>query len=223
MLRFGSYPLAVAGSTSDTEVFLKELTGSYLFKDIFTFQDLRKPELLNQLLRLLAFQVGSEVSYHEVATSVGVDQTVVQRYLDLLEKAFVVFRLSAFSRNLRKEVVKTRKVYFYDLGIRNSLIQNLNPLDVRNDVGALWENFCILERLKQFEYSGTSVNSYFWRTYDQKEIDYIEEREGRLRAFEFKWKSDKRTKEPKEFLQTYPGSVFSIVTPENVEGFVYGE
>lgn len=223
LLRFGGYPLAVNASLEEREVTLKELTNSYLFKDIFTFQDLRKPELLQRLLQLLAFQIGHEVSYHELATQLGVDQTVVQRYLDLLEKAFVVFRLSAFSRNLRKEVSKTRKVYFYDLGIRNMVIKNFNDLSLRNDAGELWENFCILERLKYLEYALTSANTFFWRTYDKKEIDYIEEREGRIHAYEFKWKDGKKVKEPKEFLSTYAGSSFRVVTPSTLEAFVFQE
>lgn len=221
LLRFGGYPLAVNQSLEESEVYLKELTNSYLFKDIFTFQDLRKPELLQRLLQLLAFQIGHEVSYHELASQLSVDQTVVQRYIDLLEKAFVVFRLPAFSRNLRKEVSKTRKVYFYDLGIRNMVIKNFNDLSLRNDTGDLWENFCVLERLKYLEYALISANTFFWRTYDQKEIDYIEEREGMIRAYEFKWRDGKKAKEPKEFLSTYAGSSFRVVTPHTLEAFIF--
>ncbi|MBI4600004.1 ATP-binding protein [Candidatus Uhrbacteria bacterium] len=221
LLRFGSYPLAVNQSTEESEAYLKELTNSYLFKDIFTFQDLRKPEILGRLLQLLAFQIGHEVSYHELASQLHVDQTVVQRYLDLLEKAFVVFRLPALSRNLRKEVSKTRKIYFYDLGVRNMIIKNFNDLSLRNDTGDLWENFCILERLKHLEYAGSAVNTFFWRTYDQKEIDYIEERGGTLNAYECKWGDGKKVKEPKEFLSTYEGSSFEVVTPRTLEAFVF--
>ena len=221
LLRFGSYPVAVTSNEPDTEVYLKELVSSFLFKYVFSFQDLRKPELLIQLLRLLAFQVGQEVSYHELATQLKVDQLVIQRYLDLLEKSFVIFRLPAFSRNLRKEVARSRKIYFYDLGVRNTLIQNLNELKLRNDQGALWENFCLVERQKQMAYSLESANAYFWRTYDQKEIDYIEESKGKLAAYEFKWQAGGKVKEPKDFLRAYPGSSFSVVTNENYEKFVY--
>ena len=199
---------------------MKELTGSYLFKDIHIFQDLRKPELLGKLLRLLAFQLGSEVSFNELAVKLGIDQKIVQKYIYLLEQAFVIFRLPAFSRNLRKEISKSRRIYFYDLGIRNTIIQNHNPIDLRDDVDALWENFCIVERLKYLEYSEKTVNQYFWRTTTQKEIDYIEEDQGKLMAFEFKWNQAKKVKAPKEFLETYRNSEFKVISKENFEEFI---
>lgn len=223
LLRYGSYPVVVLESGVEKENGLKELVGSYLFKDVFQFQELRKPEILTQLLRLLAFQIGSEVSYQELARALGVEQGLVQRYIYLLEQAFVVFRLPAFSRNLRKEVVKSRKIYFYDLGVRNTLIQNYNPLDLRNDVGALWENFCIAERYKRLVYNRELVNRFFWRTYDQKEIDYLEESGGSIRAYEFTWNSDKKKKKPVEFLDTYPGSTFSIISQDTYSQFLLGE
>ncbi len=220
MLIYGSYPLVILNNIEDSELFLKELTNSYLFKDIFNFQELKKPEILLKLLRLLAFQIGSEVSYNELAQNLKVDQTVVQKYIHLLEEAFVIFRLSAFSKNLRKEISKSRKIYFYDLGVRNTLIQNFNPLELRNDIGALFENFCILERLKMLEYAQNSVNKYFWRTYDQKEVDYIEEKNTILNSFEFKWNEKAKVKQPKEFLATYPDNLFQVITPENFDEFL---
>ena len=219
-MRFGSYPETVLRSENDASEKLKELTGSYLFKDVFTFQQLKKPELLMKLLQLLAFQIGSEVSFHELAQQLGVDQNVIQRYIHLLEEAFVIFRLSAFKRNLRNEISKSRKIYFWDLGIRNTLIQNINSLDMRDDVGALFENFCILERMKHLHNNQISVNSYFWRTYTQKEIDYIEESGGKISAFEFKWKSKGKTKIPKEFLDTYNNSSFSVLDKKNIFSFI---
>jgi hypothetical protein len=248
-LRFGSYPVAALSNESEARVSLQELTSSYLFKDIFLFQQIKKSDLLDNLLRLLAFQVGSEVSYQELATSLKVDQTVVQRYVSLLEQAFVIFRLEAFSRNLRKEITKSRKIYFWDLGVRNSLIRNHNILSMRDDVGALWENYCIVERMKQLEYAQQGVNRYFWRTYDQKEIDYIEEEGGTLQAYEFKWKKDipivtsfakqkwstvgnaatgvrkehrvryNQIKPPHDFTETYPNSSFRVLTPDDLEFF----
>ncbi len=219
-LRFGSYPDVVNQNETDAQKILKELTGSYLFKDVFNFQQLKKPELLTKLLRLLAFQIGQEVSYHELAQQLSVDQTVVQKYIHLLEEAFVIFRLSAFKRNLRGEIAKARKIYFWDLGIRNTLIQNFNPLELRDDVGALWENFCVAERLKFHSNHERAVNSYFWRTYNQKEIDYIEEKEGKLFAFEFKWNSQKKGRRPDEFLETYKDAPFKIIHPDNCEEFI---
>ncbi len=220
LLRFGSYPVSVLNTDTKAEFLLKELTGSYLFKDISLFQDLRKPELLSKLLQLLAFQIGSEVSFNELATKLGVDQKLVQKYIYLLEQAFVIFRLPAFSRNLRREISKSRKIYFYDLGIRNTIIQNHNPLELRDDVGALWENFCIIERLKYLEYSEKTVNQYFWRTTTQKEIDYIEEDKGTLKAFELKWSIKNKTKIPKEFLETYKNSSFTVINRDNFDEFI---
>jgi len=163
----------------------------------------------------LAFQIGSEVSFHELAVKLGVDQTVIQKYIHLLEEAFVIFRLSAFKRNLRNEVTKSRKIYFWDLGIRNAIINNFNNLDLRNDIGALWENFCILERLKHLHNHQQQVNSYFWRTYEQKEIDYIEEVNGELNAYEFKWSTNHQPLLPAEFMNTYKPKQFKTISKEN--------
>lgn len=220
LLRFGSYPALIDQNENGKEKMLKEIANSYLFKDIFTFQQLKKPELLTKLIRLLAFQIGSEVSFHEIAQQIGVDQTIVQKYLYLLEQAFVIFRLGSFKRNLRTELSKSRKVYFWDLGIRNTLIQNFNKIELRDDVGKLWENFCVLERLKYLNNQQISANSYFWRTYDKKKIDYIEEAGGKLQAFEFKWNPKKKTKKPQEFLQNYANSSFQIISRENYPSFI---
>lgn len=219
-MRFGSYPNAALENEKNAQLFLQELTSSYLFKDIFIFQQIKKSDLLDNLLRLLAFQVGSEVSYHELARSLKIDQTVVQKYIMLLEQSFVLFRLKAFSRNLRKEITKRRKIYFWDLGVRNSLIRNHNILSMRNDVSALWENMCMIERVKHLHYTQQGVNTYFWRTYDQKEIDYIEEESGNLRAYEFKWKPDDHIKPPRAFMDDYQNSSFEVITPETIKPFV---
>lgn len=215
VLRFGLYPSVILEDDKQAQETLYEITSSYLFKDILEFQNLKKPEILFSLLRLLAFQVSAEVSFTELAGRLRVDQTVIQRYIQLLEDSFVIFRLPALKKNLRNEIGKSRKIYFWDIGIRNAIIQRLNPLDTRDDMGALWENFCIAERLKFLSYSKCQVNSYFWRTYAQKEIDYIEETGNKYRGFEFKWKAGKETIIPKEYAQSYPGSIVETITPEN--------
>ena len=166
-------------------------------------------------MQLLALQIGSEVSYHEIATQLKMNTVTVQKYIHLLEKSFVIFRLNGFSRNLRKEITKNVKIYFWDLGIRNALIRNFNPLMLRNDKGALWENFFISERLKYLHNHQILFNAYFWRTYDQKEIDFLEEIDGKLKGYECKWTSVKKVHPPKEFLQTYQNSDFQVVTSEN--------
>lgn len=219
-LRFGGYPEQFLKEEDQKVIYLKELTNSYLFKDIFTFQDIRKPEVLSNLLKLLAFQIGQEVSFTELAQKLGIDQTVVQRYIYFLEQAFVVFRLPAFGKNLRNEVLKSRKIYFYDIGVRNTLIQNYNTLDLRNDIGFLWENFCIIERLKELNYRQDYRNKYFWRTYDQKEIDYLEEKGENLYAFEFKWSEEKKGVLPKQFLEAYKGSSFEVINKDNFLNFL---
>src|SRR3989344_1180694 len=203
LLRFGSYPDIIEKNENEAIARLRELTDSYLFKDVFSFQRLKKHELLTKLLQLLAFQVGSEVTFHELAQQLGVDQLTVQNYIQLLEEAFVIFRLGAFKRNLRNEITKSRKIYFWDLGIRNTLINNFNPLDLRDDVRKLWENFCIIERLKHLQNHQKFVNCYFWRTYQNKEIDYIEEANGELHTYEFTWSSKKKKKLPKDLLEQY--------------------
>ena len=215
VLRFGLYPSVILKDDKQAQENLNEITSSYLFKDILEFQNLKKPELLLSLLKLIAFRISGEVSYTEIAGILHVDQTVIQRYIQLLEDNFVIFRLPGLKKNLRNEIGKGRKIYFWDLGIRNCIIQRFNSLDTRDDIGALWENFCIAERLKFLHYNHRQVNTYFWRTYSQHEIDYIEEEEGKYHAFEFKWKTGKKTGVPRDYQTGYPSSTFITITPEN--------
>jgi uncharacterized protein len=222
LMRFGSYPSLRNKNENDIIPLLNELTSSYLFKDILNFQNLRKPELLQNLLRLLAFQISNEVSYTELAGKTNVDNSVVQKYIYLLEESFIIFRLPALKRNLRNEITKSRKIYFWDLGIRNSLIQNYNSFEYRNDTGALWENFCIIERMKYLKNNNSFFNPYFWRTHDQKEIDYIEESEGKLKAFEFKLSAGKKPHIPEAFLASYNNSSFSVVNKDNFMEELFG-
>jgi predicted AAA+ superfamily ATPase len=219
-LIYGMYP-DVVNHPTDATTLLFELNNSYLFKDVLAYKDIRRPEDLNKLLIALSLQVGSEVSYNELGKTVGMDKETIERYLDLLEKVFIVFRLTAFSRNLRNELKKSRKVYFYDNGIRNALINNFQPLALRNDVGALWENFVINERKKYNEYNGLQANTYFWRTFAQQEIDYIEERNGVLYAFECKWNENKKTRLPVSFASAYPNNEYQIVNRANYLSYIY--
>lgn len=214
------YPGLLDLNNDACEIHLKELYSNYLYKDIFNFQQIKKPESLDKLLRLLAFQIGHEVSYNELAINTGVDQSVIQRYLQLLEESFIIFRLSAYKKNLRSEVSKSRKIYFWDLGIRNAIIQNFNPPELRDDKGSLWENFCVAERLKSLSNQQIMHNSFFWRTYQQKEIDYIEEAKGKISAWEFKWSSLKKTRIPKKFAETYPNCPYKVISPDHFEGFL---
>ncbi|MEA1878793.1 MAG: DUF4143 domain-containing protein [Bacteroidota bacterium] len=194
----------------------------YLYKDILTWEKIQKPDRLEALVQALAFQLGNEVSYLELSRITGLDKETVERYIILLERAFIVFRLRSFSRNLRTELKKSRKIYFYDNGLRNAIIKHFNPVGLRNDAGALWENFLITERMKHLHYNQIFVNRYFWRTHNQQEIDYIEERDGKLHAFEFKWNIAAKAKFPKTFAKTYPNSKSQLITPDNYEGFVMG-
>lgn len=221
-LVWGGYPAIVATDEPVLrERLLGELVGSYLYRDILELEGLRRADKIVDLLRLLAFQIGNEVSTAELATNLALNRLTVERYLDLLEKVFVVFKVNGFSRNLRKEVSKNSRYYFYDNGVRNSLIQNFNSLSLRNDVGQLWENFLVMERRKVNQFSGRSVNSYFWRTYDQKEIDCVEEHGGKLYGFEFKWQTGEiRRAVRNEFLETYPDSELMTVNQENFEEFL---
>ena len=214
----GMYP-EIEEKPDEAEVLLKALASSYLYKDVLQYQNLKRPELLEKLLIALALQIGSEVSYNELANMLGVNKETIVNYILLLEKAFVIYRLSPFSRNLRNELAKLRKIYFYDTGIRNALINNFNPVQRRQDVGRLWENFMISERLKINSCRGNSVNTYFWRTHQQQEIDYLEERNGVLSGFELKWKGGKK-RAPKVFLSAYPGSRMEFVDRETYDQFV---
>lgn len=219
-LIFGSYPAVLTADIKSEKIrVLQELADSYLVKDILALDKIKKSKIILDLLRLLAFQIGSEVSLSELGQKLALDYKTVSRYLDLLEKAFVIFRLRGFSRNLRNEVNKKNKYYFYDTGIRNAVVSNFNDLSMRDDIGGLWENFLVAERLKNQEYSPIYANNYFWRTWQQKEIDWIEERDGRLYGFEFKWGAHKYHP-PQEFLSTYPEGSVEIINKENYLRFV---
>ena len=213
---YGNYPelLQIPG-VEDKRIYLEDLIRSYLLKDILEFDLVRNSEKILQLLRLIAYQVGGEVSYNELSRQLGASKNTVERYLDLLSKVFILHSVGAWSKNLRKEIVKGRRWYFYDNGIRNALIGNLNPIENRDDVGALWENYVISERIKHQRYSNMLVYNYFWRTYDQQEIDWIEDRGGSLHAYEFKWNPKRKAKFPKIFQETYQGSSFAVINNEN--------
>lgn len=214
-LIYGSYPDIVCNA-GDARDLLMNLSGSYIYQDLLSMEGIRKPALLEKLLVALALQVSSEVSYNELAQTIGTDSKTVEKYIDLLEKCYVVFRLSALSRNVRTELKKSRKVYFYDNGIRNALIHNFNPTSIRQDMGALWENFFISERVKFNHYNGRYVNMYFWRTTQQQEIDYVEETDGAMTAFEMKWNPKKANAAiPSTFLNAYPIKETITITPEN--------
>ena len=219
-MRFGLYPEVYGKPEHEAIEELSQISSNYLYKDILQFEMIKRPNLLLNLLNALALQLGSEVSLNELSRMLGETIPTIQRYIELLEKAFVIFRLRSFSRNLRKEIAKGQKVYFYDLGIRNALIRNFNPLSLRNDVGGLWENWCIVERMKLNMNRRRFVNSWFWRTYDQKEVDYIEEEGGRMIAVEFKYKPDQKQKMVREFMDTYPGTTFMTVSRENYWDFI---
>lgn len=214
----GMYP-EIIQKPNEADLLLKTLSSSYLYKDVLQYQDIRRPELLEKLLISLALQIGNEVSYNELANSLGVSKETIANYINLLEKCFVIFHLSPFSRNLRNELTKMRKIYFYDTGIRNALIKNTNSLSIRQDTGDLWENFMISERLKRNSLIDQSVNCYFWRTHQQQEIDLIEESSGKLSGYEFKWQQSKY-RIPKIFLKTYPGSTIDIINNQNFMPFI---
>jgi len=215
-LIYGNYPELLKENSYDNKaVYLNELINSYLFKDILEYDGIKNSEKIIQILRLIAFQIGKEVSLEEIGNKIGISRNTVEKYLDLLCKTFVVFKLSGFSRNLRNEITKTSRWYFYDNGIRNAIISNFNNLLLRNDVGELWENYLISERIKFQKNNSILVNNYFWRTYQQQEIDLIEESGGKLFAYEIKWNTKKKVKEPKAWRKAYPDSEFSVITPDN--------
>ncbi|MFZ5910855.1 MAG: ATP-binding protein [Chloroflexota bacterium] len=221
-LRFGMYPKVITlASQDEKENYLYDLINNYLYRDILTFEQVRKPKKVIDLLALLALQIGAEVSTAELASNLSISKSVVEKYLDLLEKMFVIVNLRGFSRNLRKEISKTSKYYFVDLGFRNALIRNFNPLAIRPDVGALFENYAVIERMKWFSHQRRYANFYFWRTYDQKEIDLVEERQGELWAYEFKWKeADANRKAASEFTSVYADSRYRVVTPAGLDEFM---
>lgn len=218
-LIYGYYP-EVVNNPGEEEIRLKQLSGSYLYKDILTWERIQKPEKMERLLQALAFQVGNEVSYNELGKVTGMDNETVEKYIDLLEKSFIIFRLSSLSRNLRNELKKSRKFYFYDNGIRNAVINQFSPATLRNDIGGLWENFIISERVKVLAYDQVNYNQYFWRTHAQQEIDYIEERNGQMNAYEAKWNLKAKSKFPKTFLDAYPNVGTKVITPENIQEFL---
>ncbi|MDR3284126.1 MAG: ATP-binding protein [Treponema sp.] len=218
-LTYGYYPEVVTNPGNEREL-LKLLSDSYLYKDILTWEQIQKPDKLLKLLQALSFQVGSQVSYSELGQTCGLDTKTVEKYIVLLEQCFVIFRLASFSRNLRNELKNSKKIYFYDNGIRNAVIADFSIPEKRADVGALWENFLVSERQKKLDYDQLWRNCWFWRTVSQQEIDYLEEGDGQIQAFEFKWNPAAKYKVPKQFLEAYPQATVTLVTPENVEDFL---
>jgi len=220
-LIFGSYPeIVTANNKEEKKEFLQELVNSYLMKDILALDRIKNSKVIMDLLKLLSFQVGNEVSIHELATQLSIDSKTVNRYLDLLEKTFVIVRIGAFSRNLRNEISNKCKYYFLDNGVRNALIYQFNELDSRNDIGKLWESFIFTERMKKQFYNKVVYGQYFWRTYNQKEIDIVEERDGGLFGYECKWSTKKKIKAPKEWLGAYPQAKFETITQDNYMDFI---
>lgn len=219
MLQFGLYPEVVTSPVREKAQTINEIAGSYLYRDVLEYGAIKKPEVLERLLQALALQIGNEVSFRELAGLIGIDKITVEKYIHLLEKAFIIFPLRPFSRNVRNEIGKKRKIYFYDVGIRNSIIRNFNPIHLRNDTGVLWENFLISERIKTARSSGKQASWYFWRTYDKKEIDFVEEMQGKIRGYEIKWGNGK-LKRYKDFLEGYPGCSLELVNKNNFLSFV---
>ena len=219
-LIYGSYPEVINNAGKEKEV-LTELANSYLYKDLLRFDGIKKSSMLEKLLQALALQTGNEVHYYEVAQTIGnIDPATVEKYIDLLEKAFVVYRLPALSRNFRNELKKGKKVYFFDNGIRNVLLSNFTPFESRLDKGALWENYLMAERMKRNAYSGHTPNRYFWRTRDQAEIDYVEEYDGILHAYEFKWKTHKKIRFPQSFMDAYPQHTTALIDSSDYLDFI---
>ncbi len=214
-LIFGLYPAVYELSEKDAKFELMNIASNYLYKDVLEFEQLRNSKTLLQILELLALQVGSEVSFREIAQKLEISHPTVKKYIDLLEKCFIIFSLRSFSRNLRNEITKSQKIYFYDLGIRNAIIQNFNKPTLRTDIRALWENFCIIERLKYNQANERWVNSYFWRMYSGQEVDYIEEHSGQFDGFEFKYNPKAKFKKPTKFLETYENTSVQVVHSEN--------
>lgn len=216
ILRFGAYPEVVETAKADVVPLLENITQNYLYKDLLEFGEIKNSDLVRNLLQVLALQLGNEVSLSELSILLSVRKNTIKKYLELLEKAFIIYRLKPLARNKRNEVGKFKKVYFYDLGIRNMLIGNLNPMNLRNDVGALWENFCINERMKYLQFKRIPANTYFWRNYYGAEVDFIEEWAGEIRGYEFKWKKGRFTR-PKAFLESYENSDVKLINMDGVE------
>jgi len=218
-LLYGYYPEVVTNPGQEKEL-LKTLTDSFLYKDILLWENILKPDKLIRLMQALAFQVGNTVSFNELGRLVGLDNKTVERYVNLLEQVFVIYRLGSFSRNLRNELKSSRKIYFYDNGIRNALIAAFQPIEMRQDIGALWENWVVGERVKHLQYQGAWANSYFWRTAQQQEIDYIEESDGELHAYEFKWSPTKKAAFSKTFMGKYKPATKEVINRQNFEPFL---
>ncbi|MBT3690500.1 ATP-binding protein [bacterium] len=220
-LVYGSYPEVIkAKSNQERKDILNEIADSYLYRDLLEFDEIKKSQKIIDILKNIAFQIGQEVSIQELSSAVNLNLRTVEKYLDLLEKTFVIKRVYGFSRNLRKEISKMSRFYFFDNGIRNAIIQNFNTLDLRNDIGQLWENYIFMERIKKNEYKNIHTNIYFWRTYDQKEIDLIEERDGILYGYEIKYNENKKMKPPKGWLETYENAEFKIINNKNYLDFI---
>ena len=219
---YGYYPEVVMNDGNEVEI-LKLLTDAYLYKDILSWENIKHPDKLQILLRALAYQVGSQVSFNELSQMCSLDNKTVERYVTLLEQCYIIFRLPSFSRNLRHELKTSRKIFFYDNGIRNALIADFNAPEIRQDIGALWENFVIAERMKNNEYHHRWVNSYFWRTKQQQEVDYLEEGGGKLSAYEIKWNPRAKVSLTKTFTEAYPNTDFQVITPENIADFLNGD
>lgn len=217
-LLYGFYP-DVLNNTGEEIGILRNLVNSYLYKDILSYSDVRKPQVLEKLVQALALQVGSEVNYSELAQLVSIDKNTVVKYIDILEKGYIIFKLGSFSRNIRNEIKTSKKIYFYDNGVRNMVIGNFNPIELRTDKGALWENFLISERIKQIEYKQSLARTYFWRTKQQQEVDFIEDNGGKISGFEFKWQTKKNVKLPKTFIESY-NAESKIIDKENFREFV---
>lgn len=223
-LIYGNYPeVSKIDSNTEKREYLDDLVSSYLLKDILAFDSIRNSSKIFDLLRLIAFQIGNEVSYNEIATKLSISKNTVERYLDLLSKVFIIFRLGGYSNNLRKEITKSQKWYFFDTGVRNTIIANLNPISLRNDIGQIWENYVISERVKRQSYNKILSNNFFWRTYDKQEIDWLEERDGNLFAYEIKWSDRKKPKKPAAFAKAYPDSKFKVITPQNYHDFIFAD
>ena len=221
LLVYGSYPsVLTADSLEEKREYLAQVRDSYLYKDLILIEEIKHKDKMLDLLRLLAFQIGQEVSLKELAGQLEISRVAVERYLYLLEQAFVIKKVRGFSRNLRKEITKTSRYYFYDNGIRNAVIDNFHGLKFRNDIGQLWENFLFIERMKKREYKKIYANMYFWRTWDQKEIDLVEEREGKLYGYEFKWNSKKKSKAPKDWLEAYENAEYEVIDKDNFLDFL---
>ncbi|MFN9711149.1 MAG: ATP-binding protein, partial [Bacteroidota bacterium] len=218
-LIYGYYPEVVNQMGAEKEI-LKQLSDSFLYRDVLLLDQIKKPSAIIKLLQALAYQVGSQVSYNELSNLIALDIKTIEKYINLLEQAFIIFRVGSFSRNLRSELKKSRKIYFYDNGIRNALIANFTQIETRADLGALWENFLMSERKKYLEYHSKWVNTWYWRTKEQQELDYLEEEDGKLSAYEFKWNAKAKNKPPKVFLNIYPDSKYNIIHSGNVEEFL---